>query len=666
MESLSDDIIRLLFHSCREVEKPTPTLDWGRPNNDVQLPKVRGVASALRLVSRRFKDVIDDEMWHTVRIRSTASSMYGLHWLITSNPRLCQRIQAIEYHLSPSPYCPQTPQFGSPLDFLINRTNFNRRTFEMRIGQVVPPWGEPRDVYERYRLLQHPEIRERASGHRTTPLQYANNYRMAEATFYNHNMDFTYLVTAALASRSLPNLRKFTVSNFSDEEFPLWWQMALNSSADRGAVNDALTGVPVGEVFERPDPDKILQALLQPAIRAFYVVLYGLWRRNTQTTRVTPISDLTFQSIPDALDLLPNYWQYWTPAALRPISSFSCLNISHELSMVWVFGYFRLHILRPMSETVEVLKLGYTRWDYSKPSWIHRQEDYYNPGPNLQGLWDNNYNQKAGSETNNVLSLILLLMPFIDPPPERSYRRDWDPNVFPTSRAALNRDKASILELETFTRLIEKEMTDPTPSERIERSNRTRSESWLPRLRELRLKPWLTVANIETFTNSFCMFLHQWNEKKASALERQHVFSRVHLEALNLPAGLHAELDPSTGLMVNSWKRPTWEEVILRIETAPSRDGRRAPNPTVTHDNLWQDTTDPQQNWQWITSPGGGRIIAWHRANTHQVFIKPWGECWSWRDDEAKQNRYMERVANRAPFNATWVIVPRILSRISD
>ena len=78
--------------------------------------------------------IVDDVMWKTVRIRSTASSIYGLHWLVRSNPRLCERIEAIEYHLTPSP---STGAPGSdvlnPLRFLDNRDWFDRDTFEMAI-----------------------------------------------------------------------------------------------------------------------------------------------------------------------------------------------------------------------------------------------------------------------------------------------------------------------------------------------------------------------------------------------------------------------------------------------------------------------------------------------------------------------------------------------------
>lgn len=654
MESLPDDIIRILFDACREFDKPTPTLDWGRPRP----PKVRGVASTLRLLSKRFKAVIDDVMWRTVRIRSTAASMYGLHWLITSNPRLCERIQAIEYHLTPCANTRDAPQFPSPVRFLLDRAIFDRDTFEMHIGQAVPPWARSRERYQQYRHLQNPELRRTETGRLISPLQIGNNYRHAEGHFYNDHLDFNYLVGVALASRSLPNLRKITVSSFLDEDFPFWWHAVLQAAAKRGAVNDALAGVSVDQVFEKPEADSIAgRAFIQPAIRAFYVILYGLWRRNTQNTAVAPVSDLTFSWLPSSLDLLPNYWQHWTPAALRPITSFSCLNISNNLSMAWVFGSFRFHILRPMRETVEILKLGYSRWDYEKPRWIHRQEDYYNSGPNQPRLWDNNYNQLAGSTRTNVLPLLGLLMPFAPPELELDYLRDWDPGYLPGSQAERDRERALVSQVETLMRLLSSRLADP---ESAELANEPQEESYLPRLRELHLKPWLSVADTELFSNLFCLFLHSWSEERAHLLKPQHTFWRVHLEALNLPMGLTAELDPSTGLMVNSWRRPTWEEVISRIETAPLRDGNRAPNLTVTHDTLWQDTTDPQHDWQWISSPGGGRIIAWDRAHTNQVFIKPWGECWSWMDDESKQTRYMERVANHLPFDLTFVIITSV------
>lgn len=651
MESLPDDIVRILFHACRELDKPTPTLDWGRPRP----PKVRGVASTLRLLSKRFKAVVDDVMWHTVRIRSTAASMYGLHWLITSNPRLCERIQAIEYHLTPSPFTRQARQFAYPLKFLQYRTVFDEDTFEMAIGQAVPPWARSRERYQQYRHLQNPELRRTETGRWIPPLQISNNYRHAESAFYDDHMDFTHLVGVALASRSLPNLRKITVASFPDEDFPFWWHMALQASAARGAVNDALAGVSADRVFEKPEADSPAgNALMAPAIRAFYMILYGLWRRNTQNAVVTPVSDLTFQWLPPAVDRLPNFWQYWTPAALRPITSFSCLNISHKLSMAWVFGYFRFHILRPMRETVEILKLGYTRWDYKKPRWIRRQEDYYNSGPNQRRLWDNSYNQRAGSITSNVLPLLGLLMPLDSPEVELDYCEDWDSDYIPGSQAERDRHQARVLQVEAFVRTFASRLAEAEPDELAEEPA---EESWLPRLRELHLKPWLSVADTDLFSDLFSLFLHGWSEEKAGALERQYTFRRVHLEGLNLPMGLNAELDPSTGLMVNSWRRPTWEEVISRIETVPLRDEERAPNLTVTHDTLWQDTTDPQHNWQWISSPGGGRIIAWDRAHTDRVFIKPWGECWSWTGDEAKQNRYMERVANHVPFDATYVCI---------
>ncbi|KAI4135217.1 MAG: hypothetical protein LQ347_000856 [Umbilicaria vellea] len=654
MESLPDDIVRILFHTCRELDKPTPTLDWGRPRP----PKVRGVASTLRLLSKRFKDVVDDIMWRTVRIRSTAASMYGLHWLITSNPRLCERIQAIEYHLTPCAKTRRAPQFADPLRFLENRAVFDRDTFEMDIGQAIPPWARSRERYQQYRRLQNPEIIRTETRRSISSLQIGNNYKHAEDTFYNDHMDFDYLVGVALASRSLPNLRKITVSSFPDEDFPFWWHVVLQKAAKRGAVNDALAGVSADQVFEKPEADSIVgKALIQPAIRAFYVILYGLWRRNTQNTAVAPVSDLTFGWLPPALDRLPNYWQYWTPAALRPITSFSCLNISNDLSMAWVYGYFRFHILRPMTETVEVLKLGYSRWRYEKPRWIHRQEDYYNPGPNHRRRWDNNYNQKAGSISMNVLPLLGLLMPFTRPELELDYRRDWDPGYLPGSRAERDRGRALVSQVENLVRLLSGKLADPKPAEL---ANEPREESYLPRLRELHLKPWLSVADTESFSNLFCLFLHRWNEEKARVLETQDTFRRVHLEGLNLPMGLTAVLDPSTGLMVNSWRRPTWEEVISRIETAPLRDGNRAPNLTVTHDTLWQDTTDPQRRWRWISSPGGGRIIAWDPAHTDQVFIKPWGECWSWMGDEAKQNWYMKRVANHLPFDLAYVTITRV------
>lgn len=70
---------------------------------------------------------------------------------------------------------------------------------------------------------------ERETGRRAILLQYSNNYyKFAESIFYNHHIDFTHLVDVALASRSLPNLRKITVSSLPDENFPLWWQQALN------------------------------------------------------------------------------------------------------------------------------------------------------------------------------------------------------------------------------------------------------------------------------------------------------------------------------------------------------------------------------------------------------------------------------------------------------
>ena len=651
---MPDEIIRLIYYECREIDKPTPTLDWGRPSTDVHLPKVRGVASKLRLLSKRIKNVIDDVMWQTVRIRSTAASMYGLHWLTTSNPRLCERVQAIEYHLTPSPFSQESDQFASPLNFLQYPEYFNQDTYEMTIGQIIPPWGEPQDVYERFRRLQHPEIAENESDHRTTRLQYSNNYRHTEGTFYNHNMDFTYLIGVALASRSFPNLRKFTVSSFQDEDFPLWWQLALNDSVKRGLVNDALAGVPVDEVFEKPEPGYLMPALTLPAIRAFYVVLYGLWRRNTKTVAVSPISDLTLQWIPQHLDKLPSFWQYWTPAALSPITNFSCLNISNQLPMDWVFGYFRLHILAPMRETVEVLKLGYSRWNYKKPRWLRRQQDYFNPGPNHPNPWQNFYNERAGAPADNVLPLEALLMPFLEPLLESPYRRDWDPNDETVLEPTPEYERAVILQLESLMPRLLQVFDEPDTD--------NPDESYLPRLRELHLKPWLSVANPYNFANMFDLFLHQWDEKKASALEPQVTFSRVHLESLDLPLGLNAELDPSTGLMVNHFVRPSWEDVIRIIETKHYRGGVPAPNATVTHDNLWQATVDPQRDWQWISLPGGGRIVAWDRAYTNRVFIKPWGECWSWMDDEAKRNRYMERVANYLPFSFVLVIMSRILT----
>lgn len=84
-------------------------------------------------------------------------------------------------------------------------------------------------------------------------------------------MDFTYLAGVALPSRSLPNLRKITVLSFPDEEFPRWWQRALNASTVHGAVNDALAAVSVDEIFEKPEPEFLPILWLQPVIRAFSI-----------------------------------------------------------------------------------------------------------------------------------------------------------------------------------------------------------------------------------------------------------------------------------------------------------------------------------------------------------------------------------------------------------
>lgn len=108
----------------------------------------------------------------------------------------------------------------------------------------------------------------------------------------------------------------------------------------------------------------------------------------------------------------------------------------------------------------------------------------------------------------------------------------------------------------------------------------------------------LLVLDIVQFTELFYLFYHEWNEKKAADRERQSNVSRVHLEALNLPLGLNAELGPSTGVRVDSWRRNSWDDVIQRIATGWTRAGEQGKNPIVTHDNLWQHTTDPQHDWQ--------------------------------------------------------------------
>ena len=607
-------------------------------------------------------------MWRTVRIRSTASSMYGLHWLTISNPRLCERIRAIEYHITPSPYNTDNG-FSNPLNFGQHYEYFDQKTFQMTIGQVVPPWAQPQASYERYRRLQHPEIEERERGRRTTPLEYSNNFRHAESTFYNHQMDFTYFVGMALAGRSFPNLRKLTVSCFADEEFSLWWQRALKYAADRGVQNTVLTGIPADEVFEKPEAGFLPDALLRPAIRAFFVVLYGLWRRNTQKSTVSPVCDLTFQWLPPDLDLMPNYWQYWTPAALQPITHFSCSNISNELPMPWVFGYFRFHILRHMFPTVEVLKLGYSRWHYQKPLWIHRQRHYYSMRARDHDGWENNYNQKKGSVTNNVLPVFALIMPFIENPGglffESVFRRDFDPQHDPLSQAASNTQRDLVLHLErTILPAIFKILRAciASPAEQLEvQSLEENSEddgiTAFLRLQELHLKPWLSVSEPALFPSMFGLYTEPWDERLANAGEPQYMLRRLHLEGFNLPLKLRAQLDESTGLMVNGWLRDSWADLIQRIETRFAMANVRGTDPMVSHDNLWQDVTDPQYQWQWISVPGGGRIIGWDRAYTDKVFIKPWGECWSWMGNEAKQNEYLERVANNLPFDFSWVMI---------
>ncbi len=159
----------------------------------------------LRLLSHGIRDVVDPDLFRTIRIRSTSSSMLGISSILTKNPRLCNLIEGVEYHLTPNAATPEvraeaqefppTPYHGDYGGFsgamdLVRKFLDHEEAGELseHIGNLLEKQdqghGRTSDYDDLLRCEKgRPEDSEEII---------IENFRFSENTFYDRGLDFLY------------------------------------------------------------------------------------------------------------------------------------------------------------------------------------------------------------------------------------------------------------------------------------------------------------------------------------------------------------------------------------------------------------------------------------------------------------------------------------------
>ncbi len=330
------------------------------------------------------------------------------------------------------------------------------------------------------------------------------------------------------------------------------------------------------------------------------------------------IKSLTFEWISYGMDSEPSFWRLWAPVALKKMRFFSCMNISNQISKTWMFGLFRPYVLYPMSETLEILKIGYSRWSFADPApgYITANNHFNRKRKSLPNDPDSlgkrrRYSDLPGDSTENVLPLLSLLKPLSEGEAEDYQLAGID----------------LVAKLESLTEGRDNEYV-------LSRSSRPA----FPQLLQLELKLWHEIACI----NNFAPFFDVENR----SFKR---LQRLHLEGYNLPRhfvwgdlGRSAEAEefPSQyGLLRDIQKDGIDGDSVGTRYPENRGSSSQTQQIKVTHDNLWEDN---------LAVLPGRNPQKWSQRH-----VIPWGSCWSWAVDPEKAYRYFDTLEARLP----WVSV---------